>query len=77
MQQHRMVHALHLQEMAFSLDAEAATWRLLWHLYRPGTQAYLGGAGGPQLPSCAGAPTVSQQIAAILQQDADANRCPC
>ena len=75
MQQHRMVRALHLQEMASSLSAEAATWRLLWHLYGPGTRAYPGGAGGPQLPSCAGAPTLAQQIAAILEQDAVANRC--
>ena len=75
MQQHRMVRALHLQEMASSLDTEAATWRLLWHLYGPGTRAYLGGAGAPQLPGCAGAPTLAQQIAAILEQDTDANRC--
>lgn len=75
LQQHRVVRALHLQEMAAALDAEAATWRLLWHLYGANASNYPGGAGGPKLPGCAGAPTVAQQIAAVLEQDADLNRC--
>ena len=69
-----MVRALHLQEMAAALSSEAATWRLLWHLYGISDRSYPGGAGGPQLPGCAQAPTVAQQIARILEQDADVNR---
>ena len=75
MQQQRVVRALHLQEMAASLDAEAASWRLLWHLHGPETQVYPGGLGGPKLPGCARGPTVAQLIAAILNQDAELNRC--
>ena len=32
-QQHRAVRALRLSEAAAALEAEAATWELLWHLY--------------------------------------------
>ena len=69
-----MVRALHLQEMATALSSEAATWRLLWHLYGISDRSYPGGAGGPELPGCAQASTVAQQIARILEQDADVNR---
>ncbi len=75
MQQQRVVRALHLQEMAACLDAEAATWRLLWQLYGVGTQSYPGSLGGPKLPGCPGASTVAQHIAATLEQDAELNRC--
>ena len=69
-----MVRALHLQDRAAALSSEAATWRLLWHLYGISDRSYPGGAGGPRLPGCAHASTVAQQIARILEQDADINR---
>ena len=75
MQQGRVVRALHLQEMAACCDAEAATWRLLWHLYGTDSRAYPGSLGGPKLPGCTRALTVAQQIAAMLEQDAELNRC--
>lgn len=75
MQQQRVVRALHLQEMAACCDAEAATWRLLWHLYGTDSRAYPGSLGGPKLPGCTGALTVAQQIAAMLEEDAELNRC--
>ena len=74
MQQQRVVRALHLQEMASCFDAEAATWRLLWHLYGVGARTYPGGLGGPKLPGCPGASTVAQHIAETLEQDAELNR---
>ena len=74
MQQQRVVRALHLQEMAACFDAEAATWRLLWHLYGVGSRTYPGGLGSPKLPGCSGVLTVAQHIAATLEQDAELNR---
>ena len=74
MQQQRVVRALHLQEMAACLDAEAATWRLLWHLYGVDTQTYPGGLGGPKLTGCPGPSTVAQHIAEMLEQDTELNR---
>lgn len=64
LQQQRAARALRLKEQAAALEAEAATWQLLWHLYGTDDSSFPAGTGGAR---AAGAkPTVTQRIGAIL-----------
>ena len=44
--QHRAARHMHLQSEAATLEAEAATWKLLCHLYANTKQTYPAGVGG-------------------------------
>ena len=44
--QHRAARHMHLQSEATALEAEAATWKLLCHLYANTKQTYPAGVGG-------------------------------
>ena len=44
--QHRAARHMHLQSEATTLEAEAATWKLLCHLYANTKQTYPAGVGG-------------------------------
>ena len=46
--QHRAVRLMHLQAEASSLEAEAATWELLLHMYAKTHRTYPAGTGGQQ-----------------------------
>jgi hypothetical protein len=73
-QQHRAVRALRLTDAAAALEAEAATWQLLWHLHGARGAAFPGGTGGGDGAVAAGEATVAQRIAAMLAQDEGLNR---
>ena len=75
--QHKAIRVLRLQEAAAALEAEAATWQLLWCLDGVPERAFPGGTGGPAPPGEQGEPTVAQRIAAMLAQDEALNRCCC
>lgn len=46
--QHRAVRLMHLQAEASALEAEAATWELLLHMYAETHRTYPAGTGGQQ-----------------------------
>lgn len=46
--QHRAVRLMHLQAEATALEAEAATWELLLHMYAETHRTYPAGTGGQQ-----------------------------
>lgn len=46
--QHRAVRHMHLQSEASALEAEAATWELLLHMYADTRKMYPAGTGGQQ-----------------------------
>jgi hypothetical protein len=76
MQQQRATRALRLREQAASLEAEAATWQLLWHLYGIHDSTFPAGAGGRAASSAGrarGDLTVAQRIAATLAEDGQLN----
>ena len=60
---------------ASALDAEAATWHLLWHLYGVTDRAFPAGLGGPALDGVGGLCTAAQRIADAVAQYDDLNRC--
>lgn len=70
MQQQRAARALRLKEQAASLEAEAATWQLLWHLYGTEDSTFPAGTGRPL---AAEKLTVSQRIAAVLADNQQLN----
>ncbi|BDA47704.1 Nuclear pore complex protein NUP107 [Coccomyxa sp. Obi] len=65
-QQNRAARALRLQEQAAALEAEAATWQLLWHLHGARDAAFPAGSGGQPAPGGGRELTVAQRAAAIL-----------
>ena len=60
---------------ASTLDAEAATWQLLWHLHGVTEREFPGGLGGPALDDVGGLCTAAQRIADAVAQFDDLNRC--
>ena len=72
-QQNRAARALRLQEQAAALDAEAATWQLLWHLYGVRDATFPAGNGGRPGPGSGQILTVAQRAAGILAEDEKLN----
>lgn len=60
--QYRAARLMHLQAEASVLEAEAATWTLLLHMYARTNKTYPGGRGGQQTS----VPTVCLALAALL-----------
>ncbi|KAK9814142.1 hypothetical protein WJX72_001215 [[Myrmecia] bisecta] len=73
-QQHRGNRYIHLRSLADSLEAEAATWQLMLHLYGNKAMDYPGGNGGLRLTDCGGKASVRQRVADIVGQDEALNR---
>ncbi len=74
-QQNRAARALRLQEQAAALEAEAATWQLLWHLHGVRDAAFPAGTGGQPAPGDDQELTVAQRAAAILAANEKLNWC--
>ena len=73
-QQLRGLRSIRLQELVTDLDAEAATWRLLFTLHGIPEMGFPAGAGGPPLHGCGSAQRTSQRIASIVEADPELNR---
>ena len=73
-QQLRGLRSIRLQELVTDLDAEAATWRLLFTLHGIPEMGFPAGAGGPPLHDCGSAQRTSQRIASIVEADPEINR---
>ncbi len=74
-QQNRAARALRLQEQAAALEAEAATWQLLWHLHGVRGAAFPAGSGGQPALGNGRELTVAQRAAAILAENEKLNWC--
>lgn len=74
-QQNRAARALRLQEQAAALEAEAATWQLLWHLHGVQDAAFPAGSGGQPAPGSGPELTVAQRAATILAENEKLNWC--
>jgi hypothetical protein len=57
------------------LNAEAATWKLLYILHGIEDPSYPGGMGGPPLQGCGKTRRSRQQAAALIMDDPGINRC--
>jgi len=68
-------NSIGLRWQASTLDAEAATWQLLWHLYGVTEREFPAGLGGPALDDVGGLCTAAQRIADAVAQFDDLNRC--
>ncbi|KAL0045486.1 hypothetical protein WJX82_007971 [Trebouxia sp. C0006] len=69
--QYRAARLMHLQAEASVLEAEAATWTLLLHMYARTNKTYPGGRGGQQTS----VPTVHHTVASIISDDAKLLQC--
>lgn len=63
-----------LQDSAAELDAESATWHLLWHLHGVASRDWPGGRGGNFVEGAGLAKTRRQAVADLLFQDEALNR---
>lgn len=64
-----------LLEQVEELEAEAATWQLLWHLHGVTAREFPGGKGGNFVDGAGLQKTVRQHAADLLFQDDGLNRC--
>ncbi|KAL3133860.1 hypothetical protein ABBQ32_008326 [Trebouxia sp. C0010 RCD-2024] len=69
--QHRAVRHLHLQSEASALEAEAATWELLLHMYADTRKMYPAGTGGQQTAI----KTVHHQVAEAVCKHPELLQC--
>ncbi|KAL0039521.1 hypothetical protein WJX77_000542 [Trebouxia sp. C0004] len=69
--QYRAARMMHLQAEARVLEAEAATWTLLLHMYARTNKTYPGGRGGQQTS----VPTLHHTVASIISDDAKLLQC--
>ncbi len=74
-QQLRAARYLALREAAEHLDAESATWALMWHLHGVPSSDFPGGKGGDFVEGAGFAKAWRQRAADLLYQDAVLNRC--
>lgn len=72
---HGGARALHQRGLAEELEAEAATWVLLSHLYADANLRVPAGWGGPPLAGAGSAATTSQRAASEIASDPALNRC--
>jgi hypothetical protein len=72
-QQNRAARSLRLQEQAAALDAEAATWQLLYHFHGVRDSTFPAGTGGQPGSGAGENLTVAQRAAAILAEDEKLN----
>jgi hypothetical protein len=72
----RAARYVRLRDEANSLDAEAATWYLLWHLHANPDRAFPGGLGGQPVGGCGGRRTIHNRIADLIAEEDDLNRWP-
>ncbi len=69
----RPAQHLQLRKLASELEAQAASWQLLQHLYCIGDNP--AGAGGPQLSDVGGERTYRQMQRDAIMQNEDLQRC--
>ena len=74
LQQQRTARAMALNEAAAELEAEAATWQLLWFLHGIPGMEFPAGRGGDFVEGAAFAKTFRQLAADVLFQDEVLNR---
>ncbi|KAF5829538.1 107-domain-containing protein [Dunaliella salina] len=72
-QVHRPARFMHLQALAAELDAQAATWHLVWCLHC--NEMPPAGTGGPEVLDTAGLRTTRQMLADHISSDAQLTRC--
>lgn len=70
----RPARHLHLQTLADSMEAEAATWKLVEQLYAIRDKFVPGGSGGATLSNCGSERTVRQRQADLIYGDAKYNK---
>lgn len=64
---------MRLKEQVAALDAEAATWQLLWHLHGVSDAEFPAGTGGPSEAGRVQERSVAQRIASILAENQKLN----
>eukprot|EP00887_Chlorella_sp_A99_P007315 scaffold2.g7315.t1 len=71
----RAARHMALKEGAEELDAEAATWHLLWFLHGSAAREFPGGKGGSFVEGAGFTKTTRQRVSDLLFQDEQLNRC--
>ena len=71
----RGLWGIRAQKLVQDLEAEAATWKLLYLLHGVEQPTFPGGTGGPPLRGCGSAMRSRQQAAALIMNDQGINRC--